>query len=63
MSPLLAYLTAELRHRWQLVRDTKDGGYTTEQVVVTAVLITIAILVIGIVGAKLVAKANSLNLG
>ena len=63
MSALLSYVTAELRHRWQLVRDTKDGGYTTESVVVTAVLIAIALLVIGIIGMKLVNKANSLNLG
>lgn len=63
MQALLTYLTAELRHRWQLVRDTKDGGYTTETVVTTAVLITIALVVIAIIGAKLLAKANSLNLG
>ncbi|GAA3346547.1 hypothetical protein GCM10020358_57950 [Amorphoplanes nipponensis] len=63
MSALLSYLTAELRYRWQLVRDTKDGGYTTESVVVTAVLITIALAVIAIIGTKLVGKANSLNLG
>ena len=63
MSLILTYLAAELRHRWQAVRATKDGGYSTEAVVVTAVLAVGAALVLGIVVAKLVAKANNINLG
>jgi hypothetical protein len=27
MSIVIAYLTTEIRHRWQAVRATKDGGY------------------------------------
>ena len=38
MSLILTYLAAELRYRWRAVRDTKDGGYSTEAVVVPAVL-------------------------
>lgn len=63
MSALVTYLAAELRHRWQAVRDTKDGGYSTEAVLVTAVLVTLALVVIGIIAVKVTAKANSINLG
>lgn len=63
MSVLISYLAADLRHRWQAVRDTKDGGYSTEAVLVTAVLVTLAIVVLGIIAVKVTAKANSINLG
>jgi hypothetical protein len=63
MPALITYLAAELRHRWRTVRETKDGGYSTETVLVTALLVAGAILVIGIVIVKLTAKANSINLG
>lgn len=63
MPMLIAYLTAEIRHRWRQVRETKDGGYTTESVLVTALLVTAAIVIIGVLASKVLAKANSLNLG
>lgn len=63
MSALITYLAAELRRRWQAVRDTKDAGYSTEAVLVTAVLVTLAIVVLGIIAVKVTAKANSINLG
>ncbi|MDG4764474.1 hypothetical protein O7632_10210 [Solwaraspora sp. WMMD406] len=63
MSALLAYLAAELRHRWQAARANPDGGYSTESVLVTALLVTLAIAVIGIIAVKVVGKANSINLG
>jgi hypothetical protein len=63
MSALLSYLTAEIRHRWKVVRDTKDGGYSTEAVLVTALLVLAAIAVIGIIVGKVTGKANSINLG
>jgi hypothetical protein len=63
MSLLITYLTAEIRHRWQRVRDTKDGGYSTEAVLVTALLVTLGILVIGVIALKVTNKANSINLG
>ena len=62
MTELLSYLTAEIRHRWKAVRDTKDGGYSTESVLVTALLVAMAILVIGVIATKLKAKADGLNL-
>ncbi len=63
MTDLLAYVTAEIRHRWKTVRDTKDGGYQTETVLVTALLIAAAIVIIGIIVSKVTSKANSINLG
>ena len=63
MSALLSYLNAEIRHRWTAVRDTKDGGYSTEAVLVTALLVLAAIVVIGIIVSKVTSKANSINLG
>lgn len=63
MFSLLSYLTAEVRHRWTVVRDTKDGGYSTEAVLVTALLVLAAIAVIGIIAAKVKSKASDIDLG
>ena len=45
----------------RLPRDRRDGGYTTESVIVTALLAGLAITVIGIIAAKVIARANGLN--
>lgn len=63
MPALFGYLVGEIRHRWTLVRDTKDGGYSTEAVIVTALLVVAALAVIGIIVSKVTGKANSINLG
>jgi hypothetical protein len=63
MFALFAYLTSEVRRRWHTVRGTRDGGYSTEAVVVTAVLVALAIVVLGIIGAKVIAKATGIDLG
>jgi hypothetical protein len=60
---LTSYLTADLRRRWRTLRDTGDGGYTTEAVITIAVVAAVAITVLGIIAAKVIAKANSINLG
>ena len=44
-------------------RKDPDGGYSTETVVVTAVLIVAALLVVGIIVAKSITKAHSINFG
>lgn len=62
MSALVTYLAAELRHRWRAVRDTQDGGYSTEAVLVTALLVALAIVVVGIIALKVTNKANGINL-
>ena len=39
-----------------------DDGYTTETVIVTALLVAAAITIIGIIVAKVLAKANSITM-
>ncbi|MCC3654015.1 hypothetical protein DMH02_009790 [Streptomyces sp. WAC 00631] len=41
----------------------EDDGYTTETVVVTALLAILALTVVGIIIAKVTAKANGIDLG
>jgi hypothetical protein len=45
------------RHRGE------DGGYTTESVIVTAVLAATALTVLGIIAVKVIEKARSIGLG
>jgi hypothetical protein len=59
---LIAYLLSEIRYRWQIVKDSKDAGYTTETVIAIALLAALAIAVVAIITAKIAAKANSINL-
>lgn len=41
----------------------RDDGYTTETVVITALLAILAMTVVGIIVAKVTAKANGISLG
>ena len=66
MPALLELLRAAadvLRSRLAAAHRTRDSGYTTETVVVTALLVALAIAAIAIIVAKVIAKANGLNLG
>jgi hypothetical protein len=58
----LRILAAMLRARLAQAR-RRDGGYTTETVVVIALLVALAIAAVAIITAKVLAKAGSLNLG
>ncbi|MGW3952877.1 hypothetical protein ACWEKM_18570 [Streptomyces sp. NPDC004752] len=40
-----------------------DAGYTTETIVVTALLAVLGLTVVGIIVAKVTAKANGIDLG
>jgi len=60
---LINLVLAEIRYRWRTLRDTGDAGTTTETVIIVALLAAAAIAVIGIIAAKLVTKANGINLG
>ncbi|MEU6158817.1 hypothetical protein [Streptomyces sp. NPDC047130] len=59
----LAKLRTITRDRLAHMRDNPDGGYTTETVIVTALLALLAIAVVGIIVAKVTAKANGIDLG
>lgn len=66
MPEILASLrlaAAALRGRLARARLQGDAGYTTETVVVIALLVALAIAAVAIITAKVLAKANSLNLG
>jgi hypothetical protein len=52
-----------LRGRLAEARAQPDSGYSTETVVVTALLVALALAAVGIITAKVLAKANSINLG
>jgi hypothetical protein len=52
-----------LRARLAWIQRHRDDGYTTETVVVIALLVALAIAAIAIIAAKVLAKANGLNLG
>ena len=66
MTALFGYLrlaAALLRGRLAQARRGGEAGDTTETVVVIALLVALAIAAIAIITAKVLAKANSLNLG
>lgn len=41
----------------------EQGGYSTEAVIVTALLVALAIAAVGIIATKVLAKANSIETG
>jgi hypothetical protein len=52
-----------LRDRLAAARAVPDAGYSTEAVVVTALLVALAIAAVSIIAAKVLAKANSISTG
>ncbi|WP_241831837.1 hypothetical protein [Parafrankia soli] len=60
----LLTLTYARLHAWetQAREKDRDGGYSTETVIVTALLVVLALAVIGIIGRALIDKANSIDL-
>lgn len=61
MTTWIHLTTAYFRTRIHALR-TDDRGYTTETVVVTALLVALAIAVIAIIVVKVTQKANGINL-
>jgi hypothetical protein len=55
-------LVNDLRSTWNKLNRTPDAGYASEAVLVTALLIIGAIVVIGIIVAKVTSKANQIDL-
>jgi hypothetical protein len=61
---LLKLLAARLRTKvTELRRAPADAGYTTETVIVTALLVALCIAAMAIIAAKVKNKANVLDLG
>lgn len=63
MQTYLSILWVQLRARIRDLREHPDAGYTTETVLVTALLVVLALAVIAILVAKVTSKANGINLG
>ena len=60
---VLKNLFEVLAARWQALRADPEAGYSTETVIVTALLAALALTAVGIIVAKVVAKANSITTG
>ena len=61
-TPMTALIGA-IRATWKKLTANPDGGYASETVLVTALLILCALVVIGIITAKVTSKANTIDLG
>ncbi len=59
---LLAQLTGLLKERFALLRHD-DAGYSTEAVVVIALLVAMAIAAVAIIATKVLAKARGISTG
>lgn len=51
-----------MRARIELLRRNPEAGYSTEAVLVTALLVAAALFVIAIIVDKVITKANGINL-
>ena len=60
---ILRHLIHTLTVRWQTLRADPEAGYSTEAVIVTALLAALALTAVGIIVAKVVASANNINTG
>ncbi|MFT7837731.1 hypothetical protein Q5530_16475 [Saccharothrix sp. BKS2] len=62
MNPQVQAMWTVLRARWEQLRRHPEAGYSTETVLVTALLVVAALAVIAIVVAKVTDKANGITL-
>lgn len=60
---VIAQLIARLRDRLQMLRAEPEAGYSTEAVVVIALLVAMAITAVGIIAAKVIAAAYHISTG
>jgi len=63
MQTYFAVLWSRVQARIGLLRRTPEAGYSTETVLVTAVLVIATLAIVAIIVAKVTAKANGINLG
>ena len=60
---ILRHLATALWDRWRALRADPEAGYTTETVIVTALLAALALTAVGIIVAKVVSAANNISTG
>ncbi len=62
MLTMLDVLWAQIRANIRHLRENPDGGYSTETVVVTAILVALALAAIGdVIYNKVINKANGIS--
>lgn len=63
--PELVFFQLAAATLWRRLRalNRDQGGYSTEAVVVTALLVALAIAAVGIITAKVISKANAIQTG
>jgi hypothetical protein len=59
--PTLEAMAAVVGVLWGRLKSRDEAGYTTETIVVTALLVVLALTVLGIIAAKVIFKANGIN--
>jgi hypothetical protein len=59
---IVTYLLARITSLRRYLRNRPDDGYTVETVAVIALLVVLALGVVAVISAKVLAKANSINL-
>jgi len=59
----VARLRARIAESRRRMREEPDAGYSTETVLVTALLVALALVVVAILAAKIIEKANGITLG
>lgn len=60
---IVRHLLTLVRERWQALRAEPEAGYSTEAVIVTALLAALALTAVGIIVAKVVSAANKISTG
>jgi hypothetical protein len=60
---ILRHLLTVLLDRWQALRVDPEAGYSTEAVIVTALLAALALTAVGIIVAKVVSAAGNISTG
>ena len=60
---IIRHLVEVFGARWRALRAEPEAGYSTETVIVTALLAALALTAVGIIVAKVIAKANSITTG
>ena len=60
---ILRHLATLFYERWRALRADPEAGYTTETVIVTALLAALALTAVGIIVAKVVSAANNVSTG
>lgn len=60
---VLRRMMAVLAHRLSHIRAHPDDGYSTEAVIVIALLVAMAVTAVGVIAAKVISTAHNISTG